>query len=141
MEVSANWMALSDSFYDKVGTAALAGGRRACGHHGTWSGLTRGQVELYSGVFAGLAPQALTVSGDPRAPWPPQLHPGQFGGPVLSLDRGTVTVLSCSGQQIASWRSASASAVMVVLLLLVVLVLVVLVLVTSSGSSGAMESC
>jgi len=65
MEVSANWMALSDSFYDKV--------------------------ELYSGVFAGLAPQALTVSG-------------QFGGPVLSLDRGTVTVLSCSGQQIASWR-------------------------------------
>ena len=92
-----------------------------------------------------------------RPPGPPHLHPGQFGGPVLSLDRGTVTVLSCSGQQIASWRSASASVVMVVVLLVVVLVLVllvvvlvlvlvlvvlvVLVLVTRSGSSGAMESC
>ena len=40
------------------------------------------QVELYSGVFSSLSPSALTVSG-------------QFGGPLLSLDKGTVTVLSC----------------------------------------------
>lgn len=49
------------------------------------------QVELYSGVFSSLSSSSLTVSA-------------QYGGPVLSLDRGTVTILSSSGEQISAWR-------------------------------------
>jgi len=49
------------------------------------------KVELYNEVFSGLSQSALTVSG-------------QYGGPVLSLDKGTVTILSCSGEQLSSWR-------------------------------------
>jgi len=65
MEVSSNWIPLSNSFYDKV--------------------------ELYTGVFSSLSSSSLTVSA-------------QYGGPVLSLDRGTVTILSSSGEQISAWR-------------------------------------
>jgi hypothetical protein len=49
------------------------------------------QVELYSGVFASVSPAALTAAA-------------ADGGPVLSLEGGTVTVLSASGETIAVWR-------------------------------------
>ena len=48
-------------------------------------------MELYTGVFSSLSSSSLTVSA-------------QYGGPVLSLDRGTVTILSSSGEQISAWR-------------------------------------
>ena len=29
---------------------------------------------------------------------------GQYGGPVISLDRGTVTIFTSSGEQISAWK-------------------------------------
>ena len=42
-------------------------------------------------MFSSLSPTSLTASA-------------QYGGPVLSLDRGSVTILSSSGEQISTWR-------------------------------------
>ena len=49
------------------------------------------KVELYSGVFTAVPAGALVVSG-------------QQGGPVLWLDRNTVTVTSASGRQLGQWK-------------------------------------
>lgn len=49
------------------------------------------KVELYSGVFSNVPVGSLVVSG-------------QYGGPVLSLDRQTVTVLTSSGEQLSVWK-------------------------------------
>jgi len=56
------------------------------------------KVELYSGVFSSISTSALVVSG-------------QFGGPVISLDRGVVTIFTSSGEQISAWKWNNAPAV------------------------------
>ena len=84
MEVSSNWIPLSNSFYDKVNIHYTLTNKVKITYFPI-------QVELYSGVFSSLSSSSLTVSA-------------QYGGPVLSLDRGTVTILSSSGEQISAWR-------------------------------------
>ena len=49
------------------------------------------KVELYSGVFSGVSSSSLVSSG-------------QYGGPVLVLDQGVLTVFTSSGEQISQWR-------------------------------------
>ena len=49
------------------------------------------KVELYSGVFSGVSGSSLVSSG-------------QFGGPVLVLEQGVLTVFTSSGEQISQWR-------------------------------------
>jgi len=49
------------------------------------------KVELYSGVFSSISNTSLVVSG-------------LYGGPVISLDRGTVTIFTSSGEQVSVWK-------------------------------------
>ena len=56
------------------------------------------KVELYSGVFSSISSTSLVVSG-------------QYGGPVISLDRGVVTIFTSSGEQISAWKWNNSAAV------------------------------
>jgi len=56
------------------------------------------KVELYSGVFSSITTTSLVVSG-------------LYGGPVISLDRGVVTIFTSSGEQVSAWKWNNSPAV------------------------------
>jgi len=56
------------------------------------------KVELYSGVFSSISSTSLVVSG-------------QYGGPIISLDKGVVTIFTSSGEQISAWKWNNSAAV------------------------------
>ena len=56
------------------------------------------KVELYSGVFSAVSSSSLVSSG-------------KYGGPVLVLDHGILTVFTSSGEQISQWRWNNATPV------------------------------
>ena len=55
------------------------------------------EVELYSGVFSSISSTALVASG-------------QYGGPIISLDKGVVTIFTSSGEQISAWKWSNSPA-------------------------------